>query len=326
MYNFIVVFFCSIIFSLFSERGIVVALNDRYVRNFFLASLIHLRVNLQCKLPLEIWHSGDELSDSMKKQLGKHSNITFRDIAEELHVDPTLYRGWHIKPQIIALSRFDEVILMDADLFFFADPELLFSESGYQRTGAFFFCDFPHLFPISNSEIFTLERYLDRRSFIQSLINFPSMSVPKDVHEFWSQDIPSFSHPFIGDLQDSGCVVMDKKRHSESLQYIIALNTNRAETYRHIHGDKETFWLGCEMAQVPYHMNEQRPHSLRAGKQFVPIVQFLNDKLFYQQKKPEYSKEKMTFYYNGSKKALSAQEKESIRQAYKVRRQLEKQS
>lgn len=270
-----------------SKKGIVVAVNDNYAHNYFIASLAHLRDNLKCQLPIEIWHSGDELSSGTKDILSKFSKVTFKDISSILNVDPKEYRGFQIKPKIIELSDFNEVLLIDADVFFYENPEILFSTPAYVNTGAFFFSDLPHEFPAKGDKIlFTLERYMDRRNFITSLIPKPSPYILPDMKELWSHDIPTFQKPFIGDMQESGCVAFNKTMHKKSLDEILTLNENLDNTYKYIYGDKETFWLGCEIAGNPYFINKQRPLTLLSGQHVVTIMQFLDDKLFYQQKNP----------------------------------------
>lgn len=270
-----------------AKKGIIVAVNDNYANTYFIASLAHLRLNLKCKLPIEIWHSGDELSDTTKEIINKFANVSFRDISKVLKVDPALYRGFQIKPKIVELTNFDEVILMDADIFFFEDPEMLFNNPDYKQTGAYFFSDLGHQFPVRGDDmLFTLNKYLKRRSFIKSLVPVPSKYALKDMKEMWTNQIPTFEKPFIGDMQESGCVAINKLKHEKSLEQILKLNNNRDHTYQFIYGDKESFWLGCEIAGEPYHMNAQRPLTLLSGNQIVTIMQFLNNKLFFQQKNP----------------------------------------
>jgi len=281
--------FLFIVFSpqvTFAERGIVVAVNDTYAQKFFIASLDHLRTCIHCDLPIEIWHSGDELSAKTKQILGQFPNVSFHDIAAVLKVDQKVYRGWQIKPWIISLSQFDEVILMDADVFFFENPESLFDHPGYKKTGAFFFCDHRILFPIKNSALLTAKRYLDRRNFITSIVPVPSDCIPSDMQGMWSEKIPTYENPVIGDLGESGCIAIDKKIHAPSLEYTIQLNENHVNTYKYVWGDKETYWMGCEMAGLPYHMNNQRAYELAMRRFRLHITQFVDNKLFYVQKVP----------------------------------------
>lgn len=123
----------------------------------------------------------------------------------------------------------------------------------------------------------------------------PSGSIPKDVDKWWTQEVPTFEKPFIGDLQESGCIALNKGIHQRSLQYIIQLNENKEETYKHVHGDKETFWLGCEMSGIPYCMNVQRPYTLVSKGQKVAVVQFIGKNLFYQQKKTNSDRKEVFF-------------------------------
>lgn len=268
----------------YAERGIVVAVNDAYAKKYFIGSLEHLRNRLSCDLPIEVWHSGDELSEAIKKVIKSYPNVTICDIADTLQVDPGLYRGWQIKPWIIWLSQFDEVILMDADVFFFENPTSLFDQPGYLQTGAFFFRDSNILMPSSR---YSLEKYLDRRKFITTLIPNPSNSVPLDIRKtLWSDTIPTLSAPFPSDLGESGCIAINRDIHFASLEAILHLNENREETYLHVWGDKETYWMGCEIARLPYHMNNQKAYDLISLKNRVHIVQFVQNKLFYLQKLP----------------------------------------
>jgi Mannosyltransferase putative len=242
-----------------------------------------LRNNIQCELPIEVWHSGDELSDKVKDVLRAYPNVTFCDIAQTLNADPKIYRGWQMKPFIIKLSKFDEVILMDADLFFFEKPESLFNHPGYLQTGCFLFCDYKVVMPRGS---FSVEKYLDRRRFISTLIPNPSPCVRSDMAEMWSKNIPTRKNPFPSDLGESGCVAINKNIHQTSLEKIIELNENRAETYKHVYGDKETYWMGCELANMPYHLNDQRAYELAWSNYVTHITQFVDDKLFYIQKVP----------------------------------------
>lgn len=267
-------------------RGIVVAVNDKYADLYFHSSLKHLRERINCQLPIQVWHSGDELSQTNIAKLGQYPNVTFHDISKELNVSPENYRGWQIKPKIIALAHFDEIILMDADVFFFENPEILFDTEGYKKTGAYFFSDHIQLFPHDENRGMNEIAYLYRRNFIKSLIPKPSTNVLADVLPFWSDEIPNFQQQFLGDVQESGCVVYNKAKHKKSIENTVKLNDDHQNTYKYVYGDKETYWIGCEMAQNDYKMNERRPYCLKSGNARVDIVQFLDGQMFYQQKNP----------------------------------------
>ena len=56
-------------------------------------------------------------------------------------------------------------------------------------------------------------------------------------------------------LQESGVVYMNKKMHKRSIECIYDLNNNHKDTYQYVWGDKETFWIGCLMANNKFTFN-----------------------------------------------------------------------
>lgn len=318
-----------IVSRVFGEQGIVVSGFDGYMR-YLLPSIAHLRENLHCTLPIEVWHSGDELSQSSKRSLARFGNIVFRDIAQELKVHPNVYRGWHIKPWIIHLSSFDEVILMDADAYFCEDPRILFSHPGYIETGAFFFRDRGcWYFPLNSGNAgldksHSVEFYLGRRQFIRSLIPSHSPWLPSDWEFFWKDELPTAEKPFLAIYQESGCLAIDKKRHPRAIQNILQLNEDRNNTYRYVYGDKETYWMGFEMSQEPYYVNRNLAYSLRSKAAEIYMVHVLDDgRLFFFQKNPENIDETAIFWDKSPerefRRPVREDERRKILQAYQMR-------
>lgn len=327
-----ITFLLYITTKVFAQEGIVVAACDKYM-NYLLPSIAHLRENLKCTLPIEVWHSGNEISAISMQRLANLGNITFRDIAKELNVHPTKYQGWHIKPWIIYLSSFDEVILMDADAYFYEDPSILFFQPGYIQTGAFFFRDrgiwhFPNKFPDENlTKSHSLEAYIKRRDYIRSLIPAHSTSLPSDWEFFWKEELPTAETPFLANYQESGCLAIDKKRHLNGLEKIIQLNEAHDITYQYVYGDKETYWMGFEIAKEPYYVNTMRACELRGSRDDLSIymVHFLDAYgLFFSQKHPVFVEDSAYFrdhYHNRDyfHKAVSQEERDKIHAAYRMR-------
>lgn len=310
-------------FKLFATQGIVVAAGEKYME-YLLPSLDHLRTNLKCQLPIEIWHSGDELSDASKGALAKFGNITFHDIAVVLKVPPERYRGWHIKPWIIYLSSFDEVILIDADAYVYEDPSLLFSHPGYKETGAFFFRD--RSIWVMPDTYGSGGLYFKRRDFLRSLIATPSRYLPSDWRLFWTEEIPTAQSPFPEHHVESGCLAINKNRHKKALECVIQLNENGAHTYQYFHGDKETFWIGFEIAKESYYVNQRSACELRTPNHWpgIYLCHFLDTgTLFFSQKQPwnveatayfwDESPHRTTFY-----KLISREEREKVLQTYQM--------
>ena len=135
------------------------------------------------------------------------------------------------------MSSFREALFLDADVLFFTDPEVMFEDSHYQKTGALFFKD----------------RNLGRekkRQWIRKVLPKP-ISKQAEETRMWQGES--------GHQQDSGLLVIDKWRHFVSLLLTARLNGidrdgNAAYgtrgVYDMVYGDKETFWLSWEMAGV----------------------------------------------------------------------------
>ncbi len=276
------------------ERGILLPCNDTYL-NYAVHNLQILRGKHDCRLPIEIWHSGDELSLASKKILEAFAPITFRDIAAITHEDPKKFRGWQIKGFAVGYTYFDEIILIDADLILFQNVEILFDHPGYIRTGAFLFRD--QNWSLQGGLIkkacvrrFDDPYYFKRREFINSLIKRPSPYLPKEWSHYWDLHLLPTKDIYLSlDEVESGCVVIDRERHKRGVQKIVDLNKDYKNTYKYFWGDKETFWVAFESEKEPYTVNEEFPKTYFA-KSFdssirTDIVQFIDGVPFYQQKK-----------------------------------------
>lgn len=281
--------------ALFGQEGIVVAVNNAYAEGYFLPSLFHLRRNLGCDLPIEVWFVGDELSQEWKEKLARFPPIAFRNLADYVTDDPSQYKGWQIKAWLLKFSPFEDTILMDADVYFFQNPKILFSHPEYKRRGCYLFRDRsiyrypvnPFLCGIDEDVACNLEAYLRRRAFFRSLIALPSDSLPEEWSIYWREELPTVESTYTSEHVDSGCVAIHKPTHLEAIEAILQLNKNRKVVYTYVHGDKETYWLGCEIAGQPYAVNPLVPCALVDRYVSSPeMYQFLDGALFFQQKNP----------------------------------------
>jgi alpha 1,3-mannosyltransferase len=132
------------------------------------------------------------------------------------------------------LSSFREVILLDADVLFFANPANLFSTPEYTQHGALFFRD-RILSPTS------------RKQFLENSLPPPISPTVSQTNRWWLGTS--------GHMQESGVVVVDKWRHFVALLLATLLNgperngrPGESGVYQMMHGDKETFWLSWEMS------------------------------------------------------------------------------
>ena len=136
-------------------RGIVVVGGgEKYLPGTYV--LLRMLRHLGCTLPIEVWHLGlkempVEWGSRLAQYVGHGGAI--RDayrVADALEqegritraspgmpVAATLY-GWESKLFALQWSRFEEVLLLDADNMPVRDPAFLFDEPEYQRHGAVF--------------------------------------------------------------------------------------------------------------------------------------------------------------------------------------------
>lgn len=291
-----------------AKRGMVMACNDYYLKEA-VVNLTILRDYFQTQMPVEIWYSGDELCDYAKLVLRRFAPIEFKDVVEIEGGNASEYQGYQIKGYAVAHTLFDEVLLIDADLCFFQNPEVLFEEASYKETGTYLFRDQEWgtqggvytgrkaRYKAAPKRSYKNPYYFSRKKFLSRVIDSPSSYCPLEWRHYWDPSVnPTQSVMISIEHGESGCLLIDKRRHKKGVSNILALNRDHKNMYKIFHGDKETFWVSFEMAKEPYYVNAECPKIyVPRLSQLLPrneIVQFLHGKLFYQQKsllKPTYS-------------------------------------
>ncbi|KAK6359598.1 hypothetical protein TWF696_000748 [Orbilia brochopaga] len=214
-------------------RGIVLTGGDKQAP-FMLTSIPSFR-KLGCNLPIEVMYLGEsDLSEDYRAELEQLDGVVTRDISVMVSDDGWRLAGWAAKPFAILLSSFREVIFIDADSLFFKNPEVMFDDESYKKTGALFFRD----------RIIMPE---NKKRWLQQVIPKP---ISKNVRQsrLWTGES--------GHQQESGVVVIDKWRHFVAMLLVTRMNGpdrdgNESKgiigVYDMVYGDKETFWLGWEL-------------------------------------------------------------------------------
>jgi hypothetical protein len=188
------------------DRGIVFTASDVYILPLIM-TIKSLRW-LGCQLPIEVLHFGDEdLSPASKRRLVELTGVVVRDMSFMLGSGLEL-AGWGLKPFALLLSSFQEVILMDADAFVFRDPTCLFSEPGYEETGALYFHD----------RRLRSRTGRDLRAWLRGILPEP-LSENLQRNRLWTGASTQ--------MQESGLVLVDKSRHLVSL--LVACHLNGVE-------------------------------------------------------------------------------------------------
>lgn len=182
-------------------RGIVLTAGNDQVA--YLLTQIPILRRLGCDLPIEVMYVGDaDLNRDSRQDLEDLEGVVTRDLAVMIRAEGWHVASWAAKPFAILLSSFREVIFIDADSFFFVNPEVLFEDPGYVRTGALFFRD-RLIMPES------------KREWLQRILPQPvSRNVKKS--RLWLGES--------GHQQESGVIVVDKYRHFMALLFTTRMN------------------------------------------------------------------------------------------------------
>jgi hypothetical protein len=181
-----------------------------------------------CTLPIEFWHLDNEIDTEMAGLVGEHgvSCVNGNLVARGLPQPPRILRGWELKSFAILHSRFQEVLLLDADNVAVTNPEFLFESPQYRETGTIFWPDYLRMGP-------------ERR--------------------MWeATEVPYRDEPEV----ESGQIVLDKARCWSALSLATHYNSHSDFYFKHVLGDKGTFQFAWARTGTPYSMPQRGIHSL----------------------------------------------------------------
>ena len=188
-----------------------------------------LRNTLKSKLPIEIAYSGEAdlpfVNRAALKALDNNiETLNLLDYFDD-HIAGLQDGGFAQKPFAMLASRFQRVILLDADIIFLQDLDHIFEkEPGLAETGTLFWHD--------RAFVQTDESSTDRHSWFRGFMNGREPSTMLNKSLFWTDDI---YHEM-----ESGVVCMDKGRPGVFMSLVFAtwMNTRevRSVTYAHTYG------------------------------------------------------------------------------------------
>ena len=184
----------------FEGKGIVICAGGL---RYFTCSWVALTMlrKLGCRLPVEIWYYGNELSAEIIRAF-KELDVECRNFLED---GPVHLSGFMLKPLAILKSRFKEILFLDADNICIKDPAYLFSSPHYLEHGALFWPDYWHTAPTNP---------------IWEIIGSTNYSIPE---------------------QESGQLLINKETCWEPLNLCFYFNTQSEHYYELLYGDKDTF-------------------------------------------------------------------------------------
>ncbi len=251
----------------FKGRGIVVLTGNG--DSFHRAKVI-LRslARLKSRMPVEFHYHDDELDDALKEQLRKiYPNCFFNDLAGDHNILATkkgiLGVNYHFKTAAMLNSRFAELLLLDSDNIPVLDPATLYESATYKEYGAVFWPDIARTRPENPAWAIT---------------NSPCRM---DEYE-----------------QESGQVLLDKRRLWYHLQLATWINNNKGTYYNQfLLGDKDTFRFAWHALKTKF----GKP------KKWLTSVGTVNDGYYcghtFAQHHPD--NEKVAFLHGGTAKTVS---------------------
>ncbi|KAJ3247391.1 hypothetical protein HDU78_004365 [Chytriomyces hyalinus] len=215
-------------------KGIVLSFGESGFERGLLA-IQHIRKNLNCHLPIEVFYNGIQDLDTAKSQaLNNLKGVSARNLQD---VFPGIAedRNYHSKPYAVLAASFKHVIYLDDDVILFKSPEEI-------ATASNIFKDYGTLFFKGRSFEFGNSRWT--RWFIKS----PSVAANTTGRYFTNLS---------KDEMDASLMLFDKTRLKVVLGLLTSCHLNLREVReggldKHLQGDKETYWLSLELLRVPY--------------------------------------------------------------------------
>ena len=194
-------------------------------------------------LPIQIVYAGeDDLPFQYRALLASLvDDVEFLDVLEVFDDEILKLKdgGWAIKAFAALASKYETVILADADAVLVQAPELFLEQQGYRETGTLFYHDrllWQHVFAERHKWWREeMEHHLPSSSLLNSLV--------------WMEDY--------AEEQDSGLVVINKSRLPVLMGLLHVCWQNSFEvrdeiTYKITYGDKESWWFGFELCGTPF--------------------------------------------------------------------------
>jgi alpha 1,2-mannosyltransferase len=208
-------------------RGIVICAGGfEYGTSAFV--LLKLMREQGCILPVEIWHRNDEMSEEMK-ELFENLNADVRNIDQVASF--TFQNRYAIKPLALYHSKFEQVLLIDADNVTVKDPTYLFDMLTLDQPAIFW------------PDYWTLDR--NARCF-------------KVLTE---EQITKMTYAW---TQESGQILVDKKYCMHALMLCVKINVQLYSQFARLfpepfnHGDKDTWHFSWLSTSTNFHMIKQR--------------------------------------------------------------------
>ncbi|KAL3663932.1 hypothetical protein V7S43_010821 [Phytophthora oleae] len=272
-------------------RGIVIPVYEPIVK--IAASLILELRTMGVDAPVEMPHCGDVSVESQEllKQKAALGSIRFYDVCElayavtiegnatkkvfceDIETCHTKFRSFDIKIISLVFSKFEEIMMVDADTGFFVDPTILWESDKYKSTGTLLMND-----RIAHEIYFMAERVRgsDDLSFQHRYMSkfdpAPFRSIPTMEREkatlpnpapvklkFEPSDYLLTSHSWTlrtGHQVDSSIMFWNKKKQPRATAILGSFKSLSDIGSPPSYGDKELYFYAAELAESQYSFSD----------------------------------------------------------------------
>lgn len=191
-------------------RGIVIVGGGKYLPSVYVT--VRVLRHVGCPLPIEVWHFDNENDARIEAALREY-DVELRNANHVQRTHPfrflsgNWWQGWQLKSFALLHSRFESVLLLDADNYPTRDPEYLFEWPEFLEHGAVIWPDLP---------------------------NSPTTVTPGVCRLFEIE-------PPTERLAESGQLLVNRRQCWRQLVLAGYFNQAADVTYQYIWGDKDTF-------------------------------------------------------------------------------------
>ncbi|GAX81590.1 hypothetical protein CEUSTIGMA_g9018.t1 [Chlamydomonas eustigma] len=220
--------------------GIIIPAGGRVYNTNALVTLRVLRINLRCRLPVELmWLGAGEGSKKRWRSIERlFSPIRGVDLTKERHPVPGLHRSLLFSNKFLGkvfsllVSEFRHVLMVDADSLPIQSPDSYFKHPQYGLAGNVFWPD-------------AWQGEVRDEVLVAHGLNPETL---KDVLNA-GKSLNKLVDPSCGTRDtESGQLLFDRAKHLDVLEYLLWINSYAAENKKYLWGDKDTYSLAFAVA------------------------------------------------------------------------------
>jgi len=222
-----------------NSRGIILCGYPKILEDLK-RTLRMIRVVFHISLPIEIYHFNEFTSETHFDQYSDVNIISLNESYKDLG-------GFICKPLALATTRFENVILMDLDIYFLQSPLILFTHPIYQSTGTLYFRDR------------LIDKYKTRFNLIHEILKPYENDIPKVIAKSW------IWRGRARDFQESGVLAINKRVQRKMIHAMLSMLFDERlmeDIKRELYGDKELYWIAGVIAQTPIGFSEFQSSAL----------------------------------------------------------------